>query len=76
MTFGLIGGRSPVPSRSTAVLKSLSIFSGNANRALADEICKFVEIPLGRADVTHFSDGEIYVEVAENVRGVNCFVVQ
>ena len=58
------------------MLKSLSIFTGNANRALADEICKFVEIPLGRADVTHFSDGEIYVEVGENVRGVNCFVVQ
>jgi len=35
-----------------------------------------VEIPLGRADVTHFSDGEIYVEVGENVRGVICFVVQ
>jgi len=58
------------------VLKSLSIFTGNANRALADEICKFVEIPLGRADVTHFSDGEIYVEIGENVRGVTCFVVQ
>jgi ribose-phosphate pyrophosphokinase len=59
-----------------SVLKSLSIFTGNANRALAEEICKFVEIPLGRADVTHFSDGEIYVEVGENVRGVNCFVLQ
>lgn len=58
------------------MLKSLSIFTGNSNRALADEICKFVEIPLGRADVTHFSDGEIYVEVGENVRSVNCFVVQ
>jgi ribose-phosphate pyrophosphokinase len=58
------------------VLKSLSIFTGNSNRALAEEICKFVEIPLGRADVTHFSDGEIYVEIGENVRGVNCFVVQ
>jgi ribose-phosphate pyrophosphokinase len=58
------------------VLKSLSIFSGNANRALAEEICKYVEIPLGRADVTHFSDGEIYVEIGENVRGATCFVVQ
>ena len=58
------------------MLKSLSIFTGNANRALADEICKFVEISACRADVTHFSDGEIYVEVGENVRGVNCFVVQ
>ncbi|MBK7538452.1 MAG: ribose-phosphate pyrophosphokinase [Myxococcales bacterium] len=57
-------------------MKALSIFSGNSNRALAEEICKFVEIPLGRADVTHFSDGEIYVEIGENVRGVHCFVVQ
>src|SRR5690606_10792711 len=37
---------------------------------------RFVEIPLGRSEVTHFSDGEIYVEINENVRGVNCFVVQ
>jgi ribose-phosphate pyrophosphokinase len=58
------------------LLKALSIFAGNSNRAIAEEICKFVEIPLGRADVTHFSDGEIYVEIGENVRGVNCFVVQ
>lgn len=58
------------------MLKALSIFTGNANRALSEEVCKFVEIPLGRVDVTHFSDGEIYVEVGENVRGVNCFVVQ
>lgn len=58
------------------MLKSLSIFSGNSNRAIAEEICKYMEIPLGRANVTHFSDGEIYVELAENVRGVNCFVVQ
>ncbi len=58
------------------VLKTLSIFTGNSNKEIADEICQFVEIPLGRADVTHFSDGEIYVEIQENVRGVNCFVVQ
>jgi ribose-phosphate pyrophosphokinase len=76
LTFEANNGRSPVSSTELAVLKSLSIFTGNANRPLADEICKFVEIPLGRADVTHFSDGEIYVEIGENVRGVNCFVVQ
>ncbi len=58
------------------MIKALSIFTGNSNREIADEICKFVEIPIGRADVTHFSDGEIYVEISENVRGVNCFVVQ
>lgn len=58
------------------MIKALSIFSGNASRDIAEEICKYVEIPLGRASVTHFSDGEIYVEIGENVRGVNCFVVQ
>jgi ribose-phosphate pyrophosphokinase len=58
------------------VLKSLTIFSGNANRALAKSICEYVEVPLGNAEVTRFADGEIYVEINENVRGVNCFVVQ
>lgn len=58
------------------MLKALSIFSGHANRPIAEQICRYVEIPLGRAEVTHFADGEIYVEIGENVRGVNCFVVQ
>ncbi len=58
------------------VLKALTIFTGNANRDLAQSICRYVETPLGDADVTRFADGEIYVEIKENVRGVNCFVVQ
>jgi ribose-phosphate pyrophosphokinase len=58
------------------MIKALTIFTGNANRDLAGEICRHVEVPLGRAEVTTFSDGEIYVEIGENVRGVNCFVVQ
>ena len=58
------------------MLKALTIFSGNANRELASAICSYVETPLGRAEVTRFADGEIYVEIGENVRGVNCFVVQ
>ncbi len=58
------------------VLKALTIFSGNANRDLADAICKYLETPLGQCEATRFADGEIYVEVNENVRGVNCFVVQ
>jgi len=58
------------------VLKALTIFSGNANRELASAICRYVETPLGRAEVTRFADGEVYVEINENVRGVNCFVVQ
>ncbi|HEY4186919.1 MAG TPA: ribose-phosphate pyrophosphokinase [Polyangia bacterium] len=58
------------------MLKALSIFSGNANRELAQSICRYVDTPLGDAEVTRFADGEIYVEIKENVRGVNCFVVQ
>ncbi|HVR03004.1 MAG TPA: ribose-phosphate pyrophosphokinase [Polyangia bacterium] len=58
------------------MLKALTIFSGNANRDLAKAICTYVETPLGNAEVTRFADGEIYVEINENVRGVNCFVVQ
>jgi ribose-phosphate pyrophosphokinase len=58
------------------MIKALSIFSGNANRDLAEQICRCVEVRLGAAEVTNFSDGEIFVEIGENVRGVNCFVVQ
>ena len=58
------------------MLKALTIFSGNSNPDLAKAICGYVEVPLGKAEVTRFADGEIYVEINENVRGVNCFVVQ
>ncbi|MCA9716297.1 MAG: ribose-phosphate pyrophosphokinase [Myxococcales bacterium] len=56
--------------------KTISIFSGNANVPLAKEICEYVGITQGSAKVSRFSDGEIFVEIGENVRGVNCFVVQ
>ncbi len=58
------------------MLKALAIFSGTAHRELADSICRYVEVNPGRSEVTRFSDGESYVEIGENVRGVNCFVVQ
>jgi len=58
------------------MLKSLSIFAGNANPSIAEAICRYAEIPVGRSELTHFSDGEIYVEIGENVRGANCFVIQ
>ena len=54
----------------------ISIFGGNANPALTEEICKYVGVPRGTSRVSRFSDGEIFVEVGENVRGVNCFIVQ
>jgi ribose-phosphate pyrophosphokinase len=56
--------------------KRLQVFSGNANRPLAEEICKHIGIPLGNAEVSRFSDGEIKVIINENVRGSDAFVVQ
>ncbi len=58
------------------MIKALTIFSGNGNRELSDAICRTVEARPGLCEVTTFSDGEIFVEIKENVRGVNCFVVQ
>src|SRR5512147_2960126 len=52
------------------------IFSGNSNRKLADAICKELGRPLARATVGRFSDGEIQIEIGENVRGLDTFVVQ
>ena len=54
----------------------LKLFSGNANRALADEIAQYLRLPLSDAEVSRFSDGEVFVQVNENVRGADVFVVQ
>jgi len=54
----------------------LKLFTGNANPALALEICAFLEQPLGQATVSTFSDGEIRVKIEENVRGGDVFVIQ
>ncbi|MFM0039508.1 ribose-phosphate pyrophosphokinase [Paraburkholderia strydomiana] len=54
----------------------LMVFTGNANPALAQDVVKFLEIPLGKAMVSRFSDGEIQVEIQENVRGKDVFVLQ
>ncbi|MGA3211465.1 MAG: ribose-phosphate pyrophosphokinase [Terriglobales bacterium] len=52
------------------------VFSGNANIPLADEVCAALELPRGQASVTRFQDGEAYVQILENVRGADVFVVQ
>lgn len=54
----------------------LKIFSGNANVPLAQEICDELDVPLGLASVKKFSDGENYVQIHENVRGADVFLVQ
>ncbi|MFB3915273.1 MAG: ribose-phosphate diphosphokinase [Terriglobales bacterium] len=52
------------------------IFSGTANPALADEVCAFLGIARAQANVVRFSDGECYVQLLENVRGADVFVIQ
>lgn len=54
----------------------VKIFSGNSNPQLAENICRNLGLPVGRALVSTFSDGEIRVEIQENVRGADVFVVQ
>ncbi|MEE9331839.1 MAG: ribose-phosphate pyrophosphokinase [Methylophilaceae bacterium] len=54
----------------------MMVFTGNANPALAQEVAANLGIPLGRADVGRFSDGEIMLEILENVRGRDVFVLQ
>jgi ribose-phosphate pyrophosphokinase len=52
------------------------IFAGSANRALTEDICRYLKVPLGQAALGKFSDGEIYFQILENVRGADVFVVQ
>ena len=55
---------------------NLMVFTGNANPALADSIAKNIGVPLGYASTTKFSDGEVSVELNENVRGKDVFIIQ
>jgi len=55
---------------------SLMVFTGNANPKLAEDVARYLDIRLGRATVGRFSDGEVMVEILENVRGKDVFVLQ
>lgn len=75
-------GRKPLPEprRKPSRLsedRRFKIFSGSANRPLAEEICsEHLGVPLGETKIQRFADGEIYFQLLENVRGVDVFVVQ
>ena len=56
--------------------EKFKIFSGTANEALTDEVCSFLDMPRGQAQLTRFKDGEVYVQILENVRGADVFVIQ
>jgi len=57
-------------------MEGMAIFTGNSNPALAKKICKYLSCPLGAAEVKTFSDGEIQIEITENVRLKDVFVLQ
>src|ERR1700738_2781899 len=56
--------------------EKFKIFSGTANVALADEVCAFLGMTRGQSQVTRFKDGEVYMQIQENVRGADVFVIQ
>ena len=56
--------------------KKLKIFTGNSNKPLANEICNYLDVPLGDATVTSFPDNESFVRYNENIRGMDVFLVQ
>ncbi|OPY78260.1 MAG: Ribose-phosphate pyrophosphokinase [Syntrophus sp. PtaU1.Bin005] len=58
------------------MLERIKVFTGNATPDLAAKICDRLGIPLGKANVTTFSDGETRVEINENVRGMDIFIIQ
>ncbi|MGD8212816.1 MAG: ribose-phosphate pyrophosphokinase, partial [Desulfobacterales bacterium] len=57
-------------------MEGVAIFSGNSNPELAKKICQYLSLPLGGAEVKTFSDGEIQIEIIENVRLKDVFVLQ
>jgi len=57
-------------------MKDLAIFAGNSNPALVEKICNYLDLPLGGAKVKTFSDGEIQIEIYDNVRAKDIFVIQ
>src|SRR5213596_3325055 len=59
-----------------ALQPELKVFTGSANRDLAERICKYIGVPLGQATISSFPDGETYVRIEENIRGRDVFIVQ
>jgi len=55
---------------------ALKVFTGTANTALTQEMCEYLNCSLGKSSITRFSDGEIYFQIEENVRGADVFIVQ
>ncbi|MCH8955497.1 ribose-phosphate pyrophosphokinase [candidate division KSB1 bacterium] len=52
------------------------LFSGNANRGIAEKIAQYMEVPLGDVEIRHFSDDEIWIKYKQNIRGADVFIIQ
>src|SRR2546428_10965585 len=59
-----------------ALQPEINVLSGSANRELAERICKYIGVPLGKATISSFPDGETYVRIEENIRGHDVFIIQ
>lgn len=56
--------------------KNMVIFTGNSNKALAEEIAEILKVDLGQIKVGRFADGEVSIEIGDNVRSKNVFIIQ
>jgi ribose-phosphate pyrophosphokinase len=69
-------GSAPKRAGRLSDAKRFKIFCGEANKPLAEEVCRFVGVPLGETRLERFSDGEILFQLLENVRGADVFLIQ
>ena len=63
-------------SKRESMSRELRVFTGSAHPALGEAIARFLGVPLGRAHLARFSDGEVWFQIQDNVRGADVFVVQ
>ena len=74
--FGSTNPNAPKAKNTSLADSNLMLFSGNANPVLAQDVANYLKMPMGQASCSRFSDGEIALEILENVRGRDVFVMQ
>ena len=57
-------------------MQDAKIFSGTSNHPLFEDVCNYLEVSPGEMEINRFSDGEIFVDIRESVRGSNVFIIQ
>src|SRR5690606_19697655 len=69
-------GKSPSSRMAAGQVHCMKLFAGNSNRALAEAVARYLNMSVGKASVRRFADQEIFVEIQENVRGQDVFILQ